>query len=55
MVNVFKMFLHVAPRCLNGLQVFFLTRLNFSKTPADLWKDTRHHKVASDSWLNLQH
>ena len=34
-------------------QVFFLTRPSFPETPADLWKDTSNHRVASDPWLNL--
>ena len=32
---------------------FFLTRLGFPKTPANPWKNTSNHRVATNSWLNL--
>ena len=48
-------YFNLAPRCLKSLQVLFLTRLSFTKTPADLWKDKSNQRVTSDSWLNLQH
>ena len=54
-LTIFLRILNTVPHCLKSLQVFFLTRLSFPKTPADLWKDTSNHKVASYSWLNLQH
>ena len=57
MVNVLTIFFaeykNAVPCCLKSLQVFFLTRLSFPKTPADLWKETSNYTVASNSWLNL--